>query len=145
MPVYTRSSRRIGSDISIPDGGVQANAYGNHAVCAKGGIHFKPNPTGLEFIGPATEYAGTASFLFYAVPIFQCNTILDANCKNLSMSRSTHFLPVFALAEGLGPGLTLIAPTMLLKISHVAITHYSKRQNQVRLSIFVRGYSSSCV
>ena len=32
------------------------NEFGNHAVRAMGGIHFKPNPKGLDFLGVAEEF-----------------------------------------------------------------------------------------
>lgn len=35
----------------------RTNIYGNHAVAAHGGIHFKPNPEGHDFVSPGMEYA----------------------------------------------------------------------------------------
>ena len=32
------------------------NEFGNHPVRAMGGIHFKPNPKGLDFLGVAEEF-----------------------------------------------------------------------------------------
>lgn len=32
------------------------NEFGNHPVHAMGGIHFKPNPKGLDFLGVAEEF-----------------------------------------------------------------------------------------
>ena len=40
------------------------NRYGNHPVAAKGGVHFKPNPVGRDYIAPGMEYA---MYSFYSL------------------------------------------------------------------------------